>query len=98
MQFFKMLSTTHVNSSKIINTEFKIWLTFDSSYAHYIYNFPLNSECNKATIKSNLRLLEWQVNSNLVLFSSIMILWLNVPSSSWIDIVSGPCGAKVMAK
>ena len=54
----------------------------------------MNTERNKVTMMQYLLLLEWHVNSYFVLLSSIMILWLNVPSSSWIDIVNGPFNKK----
>ena len=48
--------------------------------------------------ETNLLLLEWHVISNLVLFSSILKLWLKEPSNSWMMTVSGPWKKKKKKK
>lgn len=88
--FVYLLENAHIGStfSDLQSSDFsyKIWIIF-ISLVRYIH---VHVARWKYLDKKYLLHLEWQVMSNLVLFSSILKLWLNDPSSSWMVTVSGP--------
>lgn len=92
--FVYLLENAHIGSkfSDLQSSDFsyKIWIIF-ISLVRYIH---VHVARWKYLDKKYLLHLEWQVMSNLVLFSSILKLWLNDPSSSWMVTVSGPWNRK----
>lgn len=95
--FVYLLENAHIGSTfsdlKSPNLSYKILKHF--LYLKYIY---VHVAQWKYLDKKYLLHLEWQVMSNLVLFSSILKLWLNDPSSSWMVTVSGPWKKKTNPK